>query len=54
MVGEPEDVHVYTLAFDDWNEHHLAEHGVFRRDVEAVLADSPRFFRNRSGRAALM
>ena len=52
MVGEPEEVDVWWL---DWNDEvvaHIGRHQVTREDVEYVLVHSPRFFQNLPGHSA--
>jgi len=46
MVGEPEDIDVEELEFDEHNISHLAQHGVSREAVEEVQRNAPRYFRN--------
>lgn len=43
---------IYELVFDDWNEQEMARHGVVPREVQQVLDETPRFFRNKRGHVA--
>jgi hypothetical protein len=52
VVGEPDEVDVWWL---DWNDEivtHIARHEVTKEDVEHVLTHEPRFFQNLPGRSA--
>jgi len=46
VVGEPEEIEVLELEFDEENVEHLAGHEVTPDDIFAVLLNAPRFFRN--------
>lgn len=43
---------VLDLEFDEWNEGEMAYHRVTAREVAEVLANAPRFFRNKRGHQA--
>ena len=51
MVHESDSIQVEALVFDEWNEDHLAAHGVEQADVEEILDNSPGFFHNLPNRA---
>ncbi len=51
MVGEPDDVEVSSLVWDDENVSHIAKHGVAPEHVEYMLDNDPLFFHNLSGRS---
>ncbi|HEU0074791.1 MAG TPA: BrnT family toxin [Dehalococcoidia bacterium] len=44
MAGDPIDLDVDSLEWDERNLTHVADHGVTRDEVEAVLANAPQFF----------
>ncbi len=48
MVGEPDDVEVSSLVWDDENVSHIAKHGVAPEHVEYMLDNDPLFFHNLS------
>src|SRR5438552_5619895 len=55
MVGERVNIRVIGLSWDyleDGNVEHLAKHDVLASNAEAVLANSPLFFRNVPGHRA--
>ena len=41
MVGEPADIEVESLEFDERNVAHLLEHDVHPEDVQAVFFGAP-------------
>ena len=46
MVGDPSQIDVQDLEWDEGNLAHLADHGVQRTEVDAVLQNAPQFFAN--------
>jgi len=43
-------VRIEALLFDDRNEDECGAHGVTVRELQQVLEEAPRFFRNKGGR----
>jgi uncharacterized DUF497 family protein len=52
VVGEPDEISIEELEWDDENMAHIEKHFVSPADVEAVRINSPLFFRNLPGRSA--
>ena len=46
--------HVFRLDWDDWNEEHIARHGVTPAEVEEVTANRPFTTRGRKDRYRLI
>ena len=52
MVGEPAEIFLEDLYWDEEIREHIRRHSIEQEDVEAVLRGGPRFFSNLPGRAA--
>jgi len=44
-------IHVEELEFDDENRSEIEDHNITMMQIQSVLEGSPRFFRNKRGRA---
>ncbi len=44
----------FDLLWDEWNEEHIARHGVDPEEVEEVAANRPHVVRSRKGRYRLI
>jgi uncharacterized DUF497 family protein len=51
VVGDPIDLDVRELEWDETNVRHVLEHGVSREEVEEVLARAPQFYINLPSRS---
>jgi hypothetical protein len=46
VVGEPDEIELVELEWDQVNQTHIAEHGVTAREIEEVRNVAPKFYRN--------
>jgi uncharacterized DUF497 family protein len=48
-VGRVGGVRINELAWDEWNDEHIARHGVTQDEVEEIADSAPHILRSRGG-----